>query len=173
MVFCCPDEKISFLFGEPQTSSSSQEPGHNHREQTWMASQVHFLPFPSGFAESWLSRSELAQWKHRLMTRCWAFPTAPLLPSPGSSHRRAGWQGPFLEPSGPSQPCPTQLRGLRRAQKAVWSLLLSCLEVLLTNVVGFFQLTPHDSIAECLCPSARHGHGKELTRHLKINKIEK
>lgn len=34
----------------------------------------------------------------------------------------------------------------------------------------FFPLTPHDSVAEYLCPSAGHGHGKELTRHLKINK---
>ena len=62
-------KSLSFLFGEPWTSSSSQKPGHNHREQIWMASQGHFLPFLSTFVESWLSRSELAQWKHRLIPR--------------------------------------------------------------------------------------------------------
>ena len=62
-------KSLSFLFGEPWTSSSSQKPGHNHREQIWMASQGHFLPFLSSFVESWLSRSELAQWKHRLIPR--------------------------------------------------------------------------------------------------------
>lgn len=104
-------KSLSFLFGEPRTSSSSREPGHNHRERIWMASQVRFLPFLSSLAESWLGSSDLAQWKHGLMTRCRAFPTGPLLPSPGSSHGRAGWQGPILEPSGPGPPCPTQLGG--------------------------------------------------------------